>query len=212
MPCAVCRVPCAVCRVPCAVCRVPCAVCRVPCAVLCLVALRGARMLIIRIISGMQASRTYSFAHAKPACVCVCVCVCVCACLRACVRACVRVRWCMCVGRLLKASYLEECVEKNAFVDESRHIWTEQDTDNGSVVAPPQSPLSSQALTYPSLLAFVRAEVAQLMIASSRRWRAEVVKRRLELQQAGKKGEELLRVGTPRTISPARTHARTTRN
>ncbi|ELR25747.1 Subunit of DNA polymerase II [Acanthamoeba castellanii str. Neff] len=69
---------------------------------------------------------------------------------------------------LLKASYLEECVEKNAFVDESRHIWTEQDTDN---------------------------EVAQLMIASSRRWRAEVVKRRLELQQAGKKGEELLRVG-----------------
>jgi len=105
----------------------------------------------------------------------------------------------------LKASYLEECVEKNAFVDESRHIWTEQDTDNGSVVAPPQSPLSSQALTYPSLLAFVRAEVAQLMIASSRRWRAEVVKRRLELQQAGKKGEELLRVGTPH----ARTHART---
>lgn len=39
------------------------------------------------------------------------------------------------------------------------------------------------------------------MIASSRRWRAEVVKRRLELQQAGKKGEELLRVGMPRTIA-----------
>jgi hypothetical protein len=109
----------------------------------------------------------------------------------------------MCVDRLLKASYLEECVEKNAFVDESRHIWTEQDTDNGSVVTAAIT-LSSQALTYQSLLAFVCAEVAQLMIASSRRWRAEVVKRRLELQQAGKKGEELLRVGTPRTI--ARTH------
>jgi hypothetical protein len=39
------------------------------------------------------------------------------------------------------------------------------------------------------------AELSQQMIASSRRWRAEVIKRRLELQQAGKKGEELLRVG-----------------
>lgn len=54
-----------------------------------------------------------------------------------------------------------------------------------------------------------RTEVAQLMIASSRRWRAEVVKRRLELQQAGKKGEELLRVGTPRTTNP-HTHYCTT--
>jgi hypothetical protein len=53
-----------------------------------------------------------------------------------------------------------------------------------------------------------RTEVAQLMIASSRRWRAEVVKRRLELQQAGKKGEELLRVGMPRTIAP-HTHTHT---